>query len=368
MRLISVPEENRPVKIAIIKQDVYSDLYVARPGDKEFYRKSPRRSGPLSLPHLFECDFYIVKLDKSEECNLWKSKVKEAGHGSAESWMRVPDEYNYNGMSNSDCAVLCDEIPYEEYDIVVSFDIAVPSRIVNRCKDPLWCYFISEPPLTAYKESWKKPLFGYDIFLTQRFRAQHELTSDASCCPQSHTIDFPYVSASSATYRDLFGFQKELNQGNTRPTVAMPRYSWESLSPKLRDQLSSIYELTIPSGTIEGYLKALYSSDFFLRLGNKPKFGNETIEAVASGAVFISSTRGWKNRVFNIPGTALNSLDQDEQTISAIKAIDRLWGNKTQYELTKNLQQRILDYLCYYSPIEKLLEAKLRKTLRQSSL
>ena len=52
-------KELKSIKVALIKQDIYSDLYIAKPGDKDFFKKSPRRSGPLGLVETFDCDFFI---------------------------------------------------------------------------------------------------------------------------------------------------------------------------------------------------------------------------------------------------------------------------------------------------------------------
>jgi hypothetical protein len=356
-------ERAKHLKVALIKQDIYRDLYVAKPGDQQFYKKSPRRSGPLSLPHFFSCDFYIVTLDKAEECNLWRNKVTEAGHGSVESWLNVPHEYNFQGLSQKECSVSCDDIPYDDYDMIVSFDIAVPARIVSKCIKPLWCYFISEPPLSAYKESWKRPLCGYDVFLSQRFRSENDIYRDSENLPQPHTVDLPYVSASSSTYNSLFKSFDDRTNSFDRPKVSIPRYSWDQLTPEIRRNLSERYEIIIPSGDIENFIRSLQSSHFYLRLGNQAKFGNETIEAVASGCVFVSSPRGWKNRIFNVPPTVLDSLDVDEQAGLAIQLIDSLSKDSSTYHKIRDVQQGILNRICVFNPLMRLMEIKARKEL-----
>ena len=57
-------------------------------------------------------------------------------------------------------------VPIICVDIIISFDISIPTRIVKNFPKQLWCYYISEPPLSDWKESFSQPLYGYDIFFT----------------------------------------------------------------------------------------------------------------------------------------------------------------------------------------------------------
>ena len=93
--------DNCNAKVAIIKQDMYPDLYLAEPRDKEFFKKSVRRSGPLGLIDFFECDFYIVKTEEDEECNLWRKKLTQAGHSTEEKWLELPHKLSYDGKTQA---------------------------------------------------------------------------------------------------------------------------------------------------------------------------------------------------------------------------------------------------------------------------
>ena len=67
------------MKIALIKQDTYQDLYV---GDKNFTPKelllsSIMRVGPIGLFTICDADFFIVKEDlEYKECRVWEKVLK----------------------------------------------------------------------------------------------------------------------------------------------------------------------------------------------------------------------------------------------------------------------------------------------------
>lgn len=112
-----------------------------------------KRSGPLGLIDYFDCDFFIIKIEADEECNLWREKATKLGHSTEEKWLNLPHELTFDGNTQAECAVKCDNIPCEEYDIVICFDFAVPQRLVRQYSKQLWCYYVSEPPLEAWKQS-----------------------------------------------------------------------------------------------------------------------------------------------------------------------------------------------------------------------
>lgn len=65
------------MKIALVKQDIYQDLYVCSKDDRsgggqelscEILKSTLMRIGPLGLIHDFNADFYIIKEQKNKEC------------------------------------------------------------------------------------------------------------------------------------------------------------------------------------------------------------------------------------------------------------------------------------------------------------
>jgi hypothetical protein len=322
---------------------------LAKPKDKFFYKKSVKRSGPLGLIDYFDCDFFIVKTEADEECNLRREKATKLGQFSEEKWLNLPHELTFGGNTQAQCAVKCNNIPYEEYDIVIFFHFAVPHRLVRQYSKQLWCYYVSEPPLEAWKQSWSMPMFGYDIFFSQLFRDQLQLMKQSQHILKDHIIDMPYVACGQTTYASLFDFEGKNRPPNAKPIAILPKYSQTLLDPEGYKKLSDVVDIKIAEGSIVNYLSALHQADYHVRLGTKSKFGNESIEAVATGCLFVSSTRGWKNRVFNVTNTAINSLDIDTQLDDLITLIGNHEKNENLRVAAKNLQAQILDRVCYKS-------------------
>lgn len=81
-----------------------------------------------------------------------------------------------------------------------------------------------------------------------------------------------------------------------------------------------------------------------------------TTEAVCAGAAFISTERGWRNRVYNIPGSTVTGLEfTEEQFNDALKLLYSLNENREDIEKIKAKQQQITNYICYQRPLSMLM-------------
>lgn len=357
-------QKTSDLRVALIKQSYHPDLYICEPKTPDYFKYSPFRSGPLGLSQAFQVDFYIVEEHDSEECKTWRQKIKSLTHRDPQSWLSVPRTYQIDGRPQGDFAINVEEIDFQAYDIAISFDIAIPTHIVKKNPTVLWCYYITEPPMEAYQESLAEPLFGYDIFLNQRFRA-HSVQAKAEEISK-HCIDFPYVFASTKTYDALFGPKAELQWPDFLKTkVAIPNYVLRELSNETIRLISEHCDIVTPKGRIDNFIKSLSSCQFYLRPGNAPKFGNETIEAVASGLTFIASPWGWKNRIFNVDGTTINPKSNiDMQAREGLEIILSLKKDSKLHDNIKSYQASLLDDICYHRPLYRLLQEFYSKQLR----
>ena len=66
------------MKICIVKQDVYQDLYVAdnNMSNLETLFSSMMRVGPFGLISDLSADFFILKEEYTEECPIYKQFLK----------------------------------------------------------------------------------------------------------------------------------------------------------------------------------------------------------------------------------------------------------------------------------------------------
>jgi hypothetical protein len=95
---------------------------------------------------------------------------------------------------------------------------------------------------------------------------------------------------------------------------------------------------------------------YFLRLGCRAVWGNASIEAVACGMLIVSSTRGYRNRIFGGPPTMVTGIDfTDEQFDDAIIKLTRLEEDSALFNQALLADQRICSRICFAEPMNRLL-------------
>jgi len=362
--------ETTKLKLAFVKQDVFADLYVGLPGDKNAYLNSLQRSGPLAFFTAFDAQLFIVSADESAD--TWKEKVRCCNHKSYAEWENVRHKKNVVGeseLSQFEIATPMSEIKFEEFDIVICVDACIPPDVAKQYSNVLWAYYISEPCMDSYKFSKEKCLPGYDVFLNQMFRPLgHQELKEFS--KNSHEIDFPYAFVYPNIYADVYSFEeKHLEKNETALNVVIPNYVKKLLSKEQISRLKTEFNILTPTGNIRDFLHCLHQGDIYLRLGGQGKFGNETVEAVCSDLLFLSTERGWKNRVFNIDGAKIPGVDfNKEQVEFAINRLRELNVNRDELNFIKASQQKIALNLCFERPLKQLLQKYKEKLNVQAHL
>lgn len=346
------------LKVALVKQDVYADLYYCEYGNKKAFEKSLQRSGPMGLFSAFDVDVVLVSAE--ETSSIWKQKVTCCGHKSFSEWDNVRKKKLFIDenieKSQYELSIPVDEIDFSIYDIVICIDACIEKRTIDNFSDILWAYYISEPCMNAYKDSLSGERFGYDVFLNQMFRP--ESNPEYQLTNTSTEIDFPYAFTFPYQYHELFKFEKqEVPVKPKKLKVVVPSYVYRLLSVEQKKLLSERFEVNVPGGNIKQFLEVLCSSNIYLRLGDQGKFGNETVEAVCAGTLFLSTTKGWKNRIFNIDKTTIPGVAfDDEQFSAAWELLEGLDENRHEIEMLASRQRDIATSLCYERPLRYLLK------------
>lgn len=275
------------MKVALIKQDVYQDLYV---GNKEMniselLFSSSGRVGPIGLFEEFDCDFYIVKEEKSTECHMWKKTmpqmVKEFKKLKTELVTSVKGmEFHVPGSNkpNGFYAVSCDSINWGMYQIVISINISIPTRIVMKFPKVLWTYMIGEANFAI-----DKAYFGYDLCLNQMIRGEQNLINKV--------IDFPYTFVGPYTLEKIAknefgivekkGIYGEINTTTERPVKRIPQF--EPIS-EITGEPILFHKQNIKENLFE-----LYRAKYYLKVGGRITRGNGIIEAISLGTVALLS-------------------------------------------------------------------------------
>lgn len=346
-------------KLAFVKQDVYADLYYGKEGNKEFFLQSLQRSGPLALFTEFDSEFYIVSSDETE--GFWREKVTCCGHKTFEQWEDVRNEQlllsDGSKLSQSEMSVPLSDIDFDRFDVVIAVDACIPKGVLQKYNRPLWAYYISEPCMNAYKQSKLSVISGYDVFLNQMFRPEGH--PEYLLSESSHEIDFPYAFAYPWIYHQMFGFKKKVDEKASEGelVVVVPSYVRGQLSIAQLESLKERFKVVTPSGSLRNFLGMLCQGDVYLRLGDQAKFGNETIEAVCAGNLFLSTSRGWKNRVFNIDGSVIPGVGLDQSQFDwALARLEELDGDREQLETLAERQREIAKSLCFERPLNYLLK------------
>ena len=176
------------LKIALVKQEVYQDLYVCPVTEKDpgqILFSSMGRVGPIALMSDLNADFYIVKEESNKETRIYQKVIPHIAPYlhllKTETLDKIPgQEFKSPGSPypNGKYAVSCYTIDWGQYDIVISINISLPTQLILKYPQTLFAYMIGEANMATGKAR-----FGYDATLNQmaRGRISHKFGA----------IDFP---------------------------------------------------------------------------------------------------------------------------------------------------------------------------------
>ena len=341
------------MKIALVKQDVYQDLYV---GNKdmspvELLYSSAGRVGPISLFDEYDCDFYIVEEENTSECHVWEKvmpqMVKEFRKLKTQTVKAVKGmDFHEPGSDkpNGYYAVKCSSINWSKYDVVISINVSVPTQIVQKYPQVLWAYMIGEANFML-----DKVYFGYDVCLNQLIRGENDLVHGV--------IDFPYTFVNKdhleRVLYDEFGkvektgIYGEINTTTERPVRNIPQF--EPIS-KATGEPILVHQQNIKNNLVE-----MYKAKYYLKVGGRQTRGNGAIEAISLGTVVLLSPSDI------ICGQVLPKEAWVFTAEDAIEKINYLNSNPEEYkkllEIERALvQQFVIDYPKFW--IEKAVELK----------
>ena len=339
------------MKIALVKQDVYQDLYVCAKNDNPFniLKSTLMRIGPLALLTDYGADFYIIKEQPEHECHAWKHSF------------RIPDDlkkqlqnlpankltaFNFKYLeplsenSHKDFAISPDDIDWSIYDVVVSINIAVPTRIVKKYPNTLWCYMYGEANADT-----NCVRFGYDAVLTQN------LTGEVADGPGK--IDFPYTFLSSTTLEQIAeqtfgtvgnktGVYAEINNTEERPVLDVPCMHFVK---------ETGHDLILHSQNIITNMERLYRSKYFIKTAGRKIRGNSVIEAISAGTLVLMNPKDVMHSQLLPKETWVHSEGE------IIKKIQELDANPDYYLYLLNKQRELVQFFVVDAPMESLKNA-----------
>ena len=341
-------EEYRELRIAFVRQDVFTDLYCCdhQLPAEEIVRQSTCRTGPAGLLVDLGADYWIVKEDPAAECSAWAEKIAGDKDPDPEKYREQKKSIPHDGKWGhshpfSYYAASVDEVPWNNYDIVISLDISVPYRIIEKARRPLWVYMPGDPGVPTAKRSLKRPPGNYDISLTHGFR-RHPVRPSLG----DRAIEFPYTFLRKKTWEKVFSCPElEKKRG-----IIMENHTWDLLSSAEKAEYETTGPLSRPKGSLPEVAQTLNRSRYYLRCGGRPIVGNGLVEAIAAGCVAIGRRSEFINRSL-LCATAL--IDDLQQGIEKIREFEL---SSERLDRIRGIQGNLLDYYCFYRPAHELLE------------
>lgn len=336
-----------PKRVLLVKQEVHNDLYYAGPGAsaEEIVYSSIMRSGPVGLFTALDADFAVVKVDPASECNVWRQKVTDCKHHPLEFYegFRGPIKRSRQTYDHSLVAVDVDTIDWSSYDLVISIDIAVPTRIVEAHPDTVWAYYVSEPCMSLYAASLVEPQFGYDLFFTLGFQPAKP------AYPSPRVLEFPYFLQYAGCFEDLDGISNP--PFDKRAGVSVETHSlklWtEAESARVETEVGPVYRGFFDART---KINNLRSSKFHIRTDGKAIWGNSLIEAMACGALVVSTPTLLKHRLV-VSDLLVGGFDRVLETMKALQE------DRELREHCAGQQEALLNEVCFTRPMRDLAEA-----------
>lgn len=350
----------KSIKVALVKQVIYHDLYNCAHDASaiDMMRSSNMRTGPLGLIAAFDTHSYIVNLENDIECQMWREKYKFSSHWSEGDILSVAEKkfykYDKSYIEQKSLSINADSIDWSQYDFIISYDCAIPSRIALKYPNVTWCLCVTEGFMPSFKSALSSLPLGYKLNLNHHFRLDDKLHEPLHGVVQNtFSIDCPYFMQYFGVMHDILGKPRDLSKDG----VIIDPHTFKLLSEKQLSVLSQFGPVRRVKGNVWDVIDSLIASKYYVRLGDKPVLGNSSIEAVASGCLFVTSPRGVKNSSLFLPEATLLKVGfDDDQFNELILKLKEISSNEDLYINLINRQRMLLDRLVWSRPVEHILE------------
>ena len=320
-------------RVALVRQTAYRGAYL--PGAKRNWTNvvltANAHLGPFSFLAELNAYYFVTRQTPEPETCLWKEKFAgdpnpEIAFRRIEAWQ---EEQETMGVVN------CDQIRWDDYDLVIGLDIPIPTRIATKSKRTMWAYYSVEAGGSLHKRSLMDTVQGYHLYLNHCFRRYR-----ARPCNKTHVLEFPFTFQSAASWKHL---AKETTGGDTnRRGAVVDRASWQSHP----DGKSGF--MTPLSGDAAAYIRLMSSSQFSIRTDPKARWGNWALEAIQAGSLFLGRADS-----LAMPGVLLPELIVSDLP-SAHKKIKALLKDPLHMQSLAQTQAALAEHLAFRRPLMDL--------------
>lgn len=336
------------MKIALVKQEVYQDLYVCPSSEKEaasILFSSMGRVGPIGLMAELGADFYIVKEEMNRETQIYKKVIPHIAPYlhllKTETLDKIPgQEFKQPGSPypNGKFAIPCRDINWGQYDVVLSINVSLPTEVVRNYPKTLFGYMIGEANMATGSVH-----FGYDITLNQMARG--------IVAEKCGIVDFPYTFVSQHTLENLMqgylkrpshrqGIFMEINSTTERPVTKAPAH--------FQPLIDAGYEIILHQQRIFDNLQHIFDAKYFVKMGGRAIRGNSVAEAISLGALAIMNRDEVIHHELIIDECNVKTMDE------MVRLIHQLENDPKLYQELKEKQGAVLKQLFFEAPIQSL--------------
>ncbi len=347
-------------RVAVVKQDINEDLYCCPSWTtgREVIESTLLRSGPVGLFSEWNATFLMLETADDEECSIWQERATRLHSDTLEFFRSYQDRVPGREYGQRKFAVPAESVDWNQFDIVVSIDNSVPARITEKYPEVLWCYYVREIKTPEYKASLSRPLQGQDLVFSHHF-------SPTPSAVAPHVLHVPY-------HLHLFGclqkiYRDPMIDDNDRNGVFIDHHTMTGLSAAERAAVPEFGPIasTIHSGareviptseklarrTLDDDLRErLFRSRYFLvTQGKRSVFGTSLVEAIATGCLAIGTPEKIGAAFLLSDRTSARDVSEAIQKIRLLEASPTLRLQELQR------QRALVDWLCFYRPLQHLL-------------
>lgn len=332
-----------PRRVAVVRQSAALSGY--QPGQargwEDLVLSAPYHLGPFGFFSDLQADFFVVKQEPDPETYLWREKHRGDPNAAA-TW-----EFMENHIRNTEelaGVVSCGDVRWEDYDLVVCFDIPVPARLTHQTRKTLWAYFSIEAGGDLHNNSLWEPVSGYHMYLNHSFRRYRTRPRN-----RRHLVEFPFSFQSAAGWQallDRLGCRDHPREGGV-----VDKFSWLQVPapsrPELRLTRLSDDGVRWPTRQC---VELLAARKFAIRTEPRKRWGNWSIEAVQAGCLFLGRAASVDMKGALLPGLEVENLGQAQRRMAALlEAPERL-------QRLRQLQAAMVEHLAFRRPLADLTE------------
>lgn len=336
-------------KIALVKQEVYQDLYVCPTSEKDagnILFSSQGRVGPIGLMAELNADFYIVHEEPQWETQIYRKVIPHLAKHlyllKTQTLDKLPgQEFKRPGSphANGDFAVSCYAVDWGAYDIVISINVSLPTRLIRQYPHTLFAYMIGEANMAT-----RTARFGYDVTLNQLARG--------IVAERCGAVDFPYTFVSGDTLERLLaarlgrpsksrGVFMEINSTRERPVTRVP----EHFRPLVEE---AGQEVLLHRQLIAENLESIYDAKYFIKMGGRTIRGNSVAEAISLGTLAIMNRDEVIHKELITDACNVKTMDE------AVALVRRLEADPAEYARLLDEQRQNLTRLFFHLPLKSL--------------